>query len=391
MTHGGRHEEPNAPQPRRRPRQTRIVPKGRLRRVLRLAIRLLVVGIVSTVVYAAAFVGVRCFSSEAPSSSAASPGPETPPGSHRPESFTYLTLPEWFIVYSADEYAAFLTRERPSRFPYLRSAQQYWSYYGAACGVTKQRYPFETGYHLMLGVIGVSFTVENGLKFMYENTVGRLTERLSSIDTHEDALARRTAGEYGAFMHTSPWYEFAFADRLQALWVSTPWRGPHQLRKLERRFALTLEYGAKALYGWLVAKASGAAYGAEEQRIHARIEHAPASIFAGGMIRQVRPLGAGAYLVTLPRYEAFTGAALALTALGVRFIEIAGNDEILITALARRGVSSDVPHARLIAARPVLTDPTMQRLALSVEVRRLPEVAAHLARERAVIEHLYDY
>src|SRR4051794_14893304 len=32
----------------------------------------------------------------------------------RPEEQTYLTLPEWYIVYSADEYAAFLAHNRPS-------------------------------------------------------------------------------------------------------------------------------------------------------------------------------------------------------------------------------------------------------------------------------------
>lgn len=29
----------------------------------------------------------------------------------RPESQTYLTIPEWYIVYSADEYGAFIDRK----------------------------------------------------------------------------------------------------------------------------------------------------------------------------------------------------------------------------------------------------------------------------------------
>ena len=46
------------------------------------------------------------------------------PGSNlRPEEQTYLTLPEWYIVYSADEYAAYLGRpeSRPSGFPASRT------------------------------------------------------------------------------------------------------------------------------------------------------------------------------------------------------------------------------------------------------------------------------
>src|SRR5215510_2120606 len=31
----------------------------------------------------------------------------------RPESYTYLTLPEWMIVYSADDYARFISTAPP--------------------------------------------------------------------------------------------------------------------------------------------------------------------------------------------------------------------------------------------------------------------------------------
>ena len=62
----------------------------------------------------------------------------------------------------------------------------------------------------MLGVIGASFTIENSIRYVYEHTIGAATEWISSTDTAEDALARRTAREYGAFMHRTPWYEFPF-------------------------------------------------------------------------------------------------------------------------------------------------------------------------------------
>ena len=74
-------------------------------------------------------------------------------------------------------------------------------------------YPFSTGNHLMLGIIGSSFSIEYALKGLYENTVGRATEWIAGHDTPEDAFARRTAAEYGTFMHTVPWYEFPFASR----------------------------------------------------------------------------------------------------------------------------------------------------------------------------------
>ena len=338
------------------------------------------------------FIGVNCYSPSPRSASSSIPAVAVGvPGYARAESFTYLTLPEWFIVFSADEYASFVATRPPSAFPYVGSARQYWRYYGAACAVTKGKYPFETGHHLMLGVIGASFTVESSLKALYENTLGRLTEWLASTDTPEDAFARRVAKEYGTFMHTVPWYEFPFAARLGQLWRETPLSGPHLLRKIERRFALTAEYGVKAVYGWVIGAAAGAADAPAQLRVHALIEKAGSKVLTDGRVQQVKALGPGSSIVTLPRYEAFSGTALAVIAQNARFRDIAGNDEILITVLARRGVPFDVPQTRLVMAAPVLTDPTMQRLAFSVPVTALNEVVAHLGRDRASVEHLYDY
>jgi hypothetical protein len=390
-----RRGQPDEPADAFSPRPTRPVGKkkrrGRGRALIRLLIRLVFLWVTVVVVYAALFIGVKCYGA------ADSPTPLIPAhaqgidGYTRAKSFTYLTLPEWFIVYSADEYASFIATRSPSGFPYFRSARQYWGYYGSACAVTKGVYPFETGYHAMLGIIGASFTIESSFKSLYESTMGRVTEWLASTDTPEDAFARRTAREYGTFMHTVPWYQFPFAARLTALWRETPLSGPHLVRKIERRLALTAEYGVKAVYGFVIGKASGAAYGAEDLRIYARIDNAPAAVFADVRIKQVKQLGNGDYLVTLPRYEEFTTTALALTQKGVRLVDIAGNDEMLVTVLARRGISTTVPGARLIAAAPILTEPTMQRLAFSVQVKLLRDLAAHLAREGAVVEHLYDY
>ena len=94
----------------------------------------------------------------------------------RLEEQSYLTLPEWYIVYSADEYAAFITKNRPSQFPYFQAIGQYWGSYYGMCAVTRGRSPFNSGYHLALAVIGTSFTVENLLKGVYENSIGWLTE-----------------------------------------------------------------------------------------------------------------------------------------------------------------------------------------------------------------------
>jgi hypothetical protein len=64
---------------------------------------------------------------------------------------------------------------------------------------------------------------------------------------------------------------------------------------------------------------------------------------------------------------------------------------LLITAVARRGIPTAFPAAELVSARPILTDLTMQRLALRVRVGSLAEAVEQLSRAGASIEHLYDY
>jgi hypothetical protein len=364
---------------------------GRVRRLLR-TMGLLFAGWVAIVcVWSAGFIGIKCYSSAPATRPPAVRPPEGIAGYTRAEAFTYLTLPEWFIVYSTDEYAGFIATRRPSNFPYLGSIRQYWGFYSTACAETKRKHPFETGYHVMLGVIGASFTIESSLRYVYEHTFGWATELLSSTDTGEDALARRTASEYGTFMHRTPWYEFSFGSRLAALWREVPLTGPHMLRKVERRMALTAEYAIKAGYGFIIRKASGAAYESEDLRIYARVADTPLPVLSDQRVKVVQTIGPRQYIVILPRYEDFTATALALTAKGARFTDIAGNDVLLLTALACRGIPTTFPAAELVSVRPILSDPTMQRLALRVRVASLGDAVEQLARAGASVEHLYDY
>jgi hypothetical protein len=334
--------------------------RGFLSRFVRTVIKLAVLVIVAAATWSAFFIGTRCYgrSSTDPSITEAS---------------TFLTLPEWYIVYNTEEYARFTTLNAPSGFPYGGSISQYWRYYGAVCDATKGKYPFSGGNHLMLAVIGSSFSIEYVLKGLYENTAGRISDMISGHDTPEDALAHATAVEYGAFMHTVPWYDFPFAAKLSQLWRRTPMSGPHMLRKWERRLALTAEYSAKAIYGWLIGLGSHAAYDAVQPTLQAHIQRADGS----------------AADVTLPRYEAFTAAALALLHDRVRFGNIAGNDEILLTALVPAAF-----HAvglNVVLTEPLLTDPAQSRIAVRTQVSTLHEVVASIEKSGGKIEHLYDY
>lgn len=363
---------------------------GRLRAWWRRAVlAALAVGLATPVVLGT-FVATRCYAPVRTPNRPAADG-SLPAGYRRPEAFTYLTLPEWYVVFSTEEYAHWIRSAPPSDFPYLGAVGQYWSVYAAACDATRGVYPFETRYHAKLSVTGASFTVEYALKGAYENTIGRASLWLFGTDTPEDRFATTVARDYGAFMHVAPWYAFPFAARLRALWFDLPLWGPHAGRKWERRAALTAELGAKAVSGALMGLASRAAFGAGQDVTFARMANASDRTLAeaGG---QVESRTRTDVVGRLPRYEAFTAAALALVARGGRFVDIAGNDEIVVTVLAPRGagVASEV-GARVVARLPLVTRPDTVRLALAVAVARLHDVMQRTGARGLVVEHVYDY
>ncbi|PLS79988.1 MAG: hypothetical protein CYG59_10380 [Chloroflexi bacterium] len=315
------------------------------------------------------------------------------PSYARSEDQTYLTLPEWYIVYSADEYAAFIAHQRPSRFPYFRAVGQFWQSYYDVCAVTRDHYAFNGGYHLSLAVIGTSFTIENILKGLYENTVGRLAEWLSSpVLTEEDAYARAVAVEYGGFLHTVPWYEFPFGAKLGGLWRDTPFFGHNIIRKAERKGALSVEYGTKAGYGWAIRQATQGVYAAEDLQINAWVEGLTPELMAQEPdVRIVRPIDGQAAIIALPRYEAFTQIVPRLSRHGVRFVEIAGNDEILVTLIAPQAWAYDLRAGQALFAMPILTQPEHKRVAIKVPVALLHRVLNDLADGPITLEHIYDY
>ena len=342
----------------------------------------------------ARFIGVHCFSVR---SQSISRSPELVratsdvQGYTRSESSTFLTLPEWYIVYSAEEYASFVRSRAPSAFPYFAAIGQYWRYYGAMCRVTRRVYPFDAGVHLMLGVIGLSFSIEYGVKGAYENTVGVVTEGIGFYHTEEDVFARKTAREYAAFMHTTPWYEFPFASKLEALWKETPFWGLDAVRKWERRLVLSVEYAMKAVYAGIIRWSTGAVYRPEDLVIHAWIDDAPERIFADGRIKKIKAVAPRSYIVTLPRYEAFTQVVVALAKQGVRFREVAGNDEILLTAIAPGAWDDRLGTAELLFSESLLTNPAARRIAVRAPVASLHLILADLPSRGVTIEHLYDY
>ena len=333
----------------------------------------------------------------APLSAAVRARLDTTAGYRRDEGQTFLTHPEWYIVYSSDEYASYLHDHLPTDFPYVNSIGQFWVNYREMARTTRNAYPFNGGYHVMLGVIGTSYSVELALKGIYENTIGRFSGWTAGHQlSDEDRFAAQVADDYGRFIHVYPWYEYHFAEKLGALWTRQPLWGPHVIRKWERKLFLSTEYGIKAIYATLIERATRAAYTPEEDRMQLVASGWSDSLArADTTVHVVARLDDRHTLLAAPRYDAFREQLFALAhARGaVRLDEIAGNDDILVTGVAPARWQATDTRARTLYSLPLPTDSTRKRVAMRVRVRDLLDVLAgpDVGPPRLVVDHIYDY
>ena len=313
----------------------------------------------------------------------------TPEADRRPADQTFLTYPEWFLVYSPKEYAELIAERGPSEFPYLEHIGQFWNGYRAVTEATQSE-PFNFRYHQMIVVIGSSTTVEYGLKWFYETTVGRVAEVTSRQPTPEDQLAARVAKDYVEFLDVEPWYRFNFVTPLRQVWCES-WWGPSMLRKWERKYFLTTEYSLKAAYAWAIKQSTESAYGIQKPITTVVVDHLPSPLppeFSAIKVRET--LADGHVLLDMPRYQAFTAQAELLARHQIHFVEIAGNrGSVLITAIVP--TDFDTSNLTLLAKQPILTKKGTQRLLFSVPVAELSTRLRTLNQSGLIAEHVYDF
>jgi len=319
--------------------------------------------------------------------------PESP---QRPGDQTYLTFPEWYLVFSPEELATYMEDRPLSRFPYFGHIGQFWRSYGVVRREISGRYPLNLGYHAMIMVIGTSTTIEYTLRGFYELTVGRLTELLTPGSgyqmTAEDQYAAKVARDYVDFINVDPWYKFDFFRSLKQLWTTVPKTGPGMVRKWERRFVLTSEYLFKGVYAQLIGMGTAASYTPAIHKTRVHIDQLPALPPSHGL-EQIRDKGADGVEVYLPRYQAFTDASRMLAQAGANYLEIAGNTEDLILSILVEGDAKWQPPKRseILFEQPILTHTTVRRVVLRCMVKNLADTLRALERDGVSIEHVFDY
>jgi hypothetical protein len=302
---------------------------------------------------------------------------------------TYLTYPEWSIVHAYEDFAGVLRQRGESGFAYIDSIRGYWRSLCSISAVASSRGTIAPDVRAMLYIIGTSFTWEMGIKGAYESTIGRLTEWIRGPQpTAEDTFALAIAERYAKFLQQTPWYEFPFGKELGRFWRETPLFQGSIVRSLERRFSLTAEYGVKAMYAQLLAQAAALAPAALTIRsIVDRLDEGD----AGSEIKLVERRADGSTVIDTPRYRAFTNIILRLVGREKTFIEIAGNDEILVTVLSSGDLKLSSANATRLFQVPLQAREGWVRQGIVLPVKELGLLARDAEQANAVFEHAYDY
>lgn len=331
----------------------------------------------------------------------------TPEALRRPADQTYLTYPEWFLVFSPEEYADWVEERPPTDFPFLRHVIDVWAGYADITTAIPATEPTNFGYHAMIWVIAGSTTAEYTVRAIYESTIGRVTAAtvLSPQPdgqlTNEDRFGATVAREYERFLRQHAWYDYDYADALARLWTEVPFTWSAPVRAIERRYWLTTEYLFKLGYAQLLRAASHSTFDAAsfEERTDCVVRGLPEgfSLHEGAMEIEER-WDDGAVLVRLPRYQAFLGAALDVADAGATFEEIAGNQgRILVSVRAEVGWSPSA--GRVLRRDEIGTQPGRERILFDVAIADLASTIRGMALVRAgephgagpELEHVYDF
>jgi hypothetical protein len=313
------------------------------------------------------------------------------PAFRRAEVNSYLTYPEWSIVHAYEDFAGVTRQGSESGFAYLSSIRHYWS---SLCGITRlasSRDAIGLDYKLMLYTIGLSFAAEMGVKGIYEGSIGRITAWLRGPRrTPEDEFALAMADDYARFLRQTPWYEYPFAGKLWAFWTRTPVTLRNPIRSLERRVSLTGVMAVKIVYAKLIGLgAASMPVPLANRSIITGLDASDVAEVEG--IKLVGTLGSGASVIETPRYRAFTDILRALALRHRDAVEIAGNDDVLITVLAPEAVSAQTLGGKELFSVPVQSKRGWRRIGLDVRIAELLGMIRRMRGTDVELEHVYDY
>ena len=348
------------------------------RAILRYLVRIFfaLIALITLLLSPIAYIETMCLKDEVPSNFISM----LPAEYHRTESRTFLTYPEWHIVNAYDDYAKVIQLGDPHDYEYLKSISGFWS---SLCTLSKKSashggFDFETKQTIYS--IGVSFSAEFIFKGLYEETLGRVSTWIRG-DQHSrlDKVSAQQSADYAKFLQQVPWYKWDFAENI--LQLSKANTG--SFRDQERNLALGSEFRVKRAYSNFI-DAAVEKIGPDALSLRMIVEDLPVDIlknFKGVTVIKQHPAGIE---IETPRYRKLTHLLVEMALEGANFIEISGNDDIMLSA------NSKLPYNESLfsVSRQGYGD---QRHLIEIKVKVLAEWIRKNDISQLQLEHIFDY
>ncbi len=313
----------------------------------------------------------------------------TPDADRRMADQTYLTFPEWFLVYSPEEQAAFFKTSTSTQYPYSSQVHQFWDSYEVLQSKLENKYPYNEEYNTMIQVIGYSTQIEYDMKSWYETVIGRVTQ--TSTPTEEDVFYQKYTDDYAAFLNTAAWYDFDYKSQLKSLWSETSFFGYNIHRKLERKYVLTSEILVKIAYAELIKFGSSSMYG-EIATTTVIVTDSITDKMKHNETIEVISSSNGYHVLRIPRYTAFMTTAQEIANDNVNIIEVAGNKSaILISLKVKKDTQFEKDKVKLLFGQQLANDHTKLRVVLVTPIGNLANFLRHCETNNLEVEHVYDF
>ncbi len=306
----------------------------------------------------------------------------------RPEANSYLTYPEWHIIYAYEGLAKILKTGDEYDFDYAKSVGSFWSSFCDLNRKANRHGQRDFATRATIHIIGVSFTAEMAMKALYEETIGRVFAYLRGVKkTPQDIYSAEMTADYAKFLKQAPWYKYDFAAATEKLWAMPVTSLP---RSWERRLALGGEWQVKNQYARAVTPAAKPP-GQAVLRIRSVITGLDADALqdiAGIDVIETTP---DHVIIETPKYRKFTLILQQIIAKGGRITEIAGNDDIMLSAVGNPKSSPlNLVSGEIISS--IKRDGfDSKRLLISVKTEILVALFKELESQGLIVEHIYDY
>ncbi|NOS56361.1 MAG: dehydrogenase, partial [Cyclobacteriaceae bacterium] len=312
-------------------------------------------------------------------------------GYFRDEAQTFLTVPEWYLVFNPKEYADFLEKGNdPSNFPFYASINEYWALYDRSMKLVSNAYPKNEEYNTMLNVIGISITLEYTAKMLYENTVGRVFSWFSNgTISDEERMIVEAQRAYSNFIYDKAWYEFKFMPWVKRIWSISNNANSNWFRKMERTLFFTLEFTFKAGYASLIEWAAKASYEEPVTDIFLLVSTTD-SLQTFQNVKMIHQEGEKK-IIGIKRWGSFTKTILSIADQNIDILEIGGNDEILVSVLVERKEKSNLDHYELLYESLVVSDMNLVREVYLISVPKLLGFVRDSKQQGIEVEHIFDY